>query len=123
MKFAQPHYFLSQNVGGDKIYYVPPCPKVTRSVPGWPSNPSCKRRTGNASKMSTYFVYMPVSHTRSVSHKFSGSQPGRNSSLGRNFTLLLSCLFIVSAVLLFSRNQQWRYLFDDYIINDTYLDV
>ena len=29
MKFAQ-HYFLWQNVGGNKIYYVPPCPKV-----GW----------------------------------------------------------------------------------------
>jgi len=24
MKFAQLHYFLSQNVGGDKRYYVPP---------------------------------------------------------------------------------------------------
>jgi len=24
MKFAQLHYFLSQNVGWDKIYYVPP---------------------------------------------------------------------------------------------------
>jgi len=23
MKFAQLHYFLSQNVGGDKQYYVP----------------------------------------------------------------------------------------------------
>jgi len=28
MKFAQLRYFLSQNVGGDKRYYVPPCPKV-----------------------------------------------------------------------------------------------
>jgi len=47
MKFAQIHYFLSQNVGGDKRYYVPPCPKVgedmslpsppINSVPGWSS--------------------------------------------------------------------------------------
>jgi len=28
MEFAQLHYFLSQNIGEDKIYYVPPCPKV-----------------------------------------------------------------------------------------------
>jgi len=28
MKLVQLHYFLSQNVRGDKIYYVPPCPKV-----------------------------------------------------------------------------------------------
>jgi len=28
MKFTQPHYISSQNVGGDKRYYVPPCPKV-----------------------------------------------------------------------------------------------
>jgi len=27
MKLAQLHYFLSQNVGGDKRCYVPPCPK------------------------------------------------------------------------------------------------
>jgi len=31
MKFAQIHYFLSQNVGGDKRYYVPPI----NSVPGY----------------------------------------------------------------------------------------
>jgi len=30
MKFAQLHYFLSQNVGGVKRYYVPPCPKSWR---------------------------------------------------------------------------------------------
>jgi len=28
MTFAQLHYFLSQNIGGDKRYYVPPCSKV-----------------------------------------------------------------------------------------------
>jgi len=28
IKFAQLHYFLSQNVGGDKIYYVPPVQKL-----------------------------------------------------------------------------------------------
>jgi len=28
MKFAQLHYFLSQNVGGDKRYYVPPVQKL-----------------------------------------------------------------------------------------------
>jgi len=28
VKFAQIYYFLSQNVGEDKRYYVPPCPKV-----------------------------------------------------------------------------------------------
>jgi len=28
IKFAQIHYFLSQNVGGNKMYYLPPCPKV-----------------------------------------------------------------------------------------------
>jgi len=33
MKFEQLHYFLSQNVGGDKIYYVPPCPKVEGTCP------------------------------------------------------------------------------------------
>jgi len=44
IKLAQLYYFLSQNVGGVKRYYVPPCPKVggtcpTRppinSVPAW----------------------------------------------------------------------------------------
>jgi len=33
MKFAQLHYFLSQNIGGDKRYYVPPCPKVEGTCP------------------------------------------------------------------------------------------
>jgi len=33
MKFAPLHYFLSQNVGGDKRYSVPPCPKVGESCP------------------------------------------------------------------------------------------
>jgi len=28
MKFAQLHYFLSQNVEGDKRYYVPPVQKL-----------------------------------------------------------------------------------------------
>ena len=28
MKFAQIHYFLSQNVVGDKRYYVPPVQKL-----------------------------------------------------------------------------------------------
>jgi len=32
MKFAQLHYFLSQNVGGDKRYYVPPFPKVVGDI-------------------------------------------------------------------------------------------
>jgi len=44
MKFAHVHHFSSQNVGGDKRYYVPPCPKVggdmspvlpLNSVPGY----------------------------------------------------------------------------------------
>jgi len=33
MKFAQLHYFSSQNVGGNKRYYVPPCPKVGGTCP------------------------------------------------------------------------------------------
>jgi len=33
MKFAQLHYFLSQNVGGGKRHYVPPCPNVGGHVP------------------------------------------------------------------------------------------
>ena len=28
MKFAQLHYFSSENVGGDKRYYVPPVQKL-----------------------------------------------------------------------------------------------
>jgi len=28
VKFAQLYYFLSHNVGREKRYYVPPCPKV-----------------------------------------------------------------------------------------------
>jgi len=32
MKFAQLHYFLSQKVGVDKRYYVPPYPKVGRDM-------------------------------------------------------------------------------------------
>jgi len=33
MKFAQIHYFLSQNVGGDKKYYVPPVQKLGGTCP------------------------------------------------------------------------------------------
>jgi len=36
MKFAQLHYFLSQNVGGDKRYYVPPVQKLGEHVPPVP---------------------------------------------------------------------------------------
>jgi len=32
MKFAKLHYFLWQNVGGDKIYYVPPVQKLGRDM-------------------------------------------------------------------------------------------
>ena len=36
-KFAQLHYFLSQNVGGDKIYYVPPVQNMSPHKLGpWP---------------------------------------------------------------------------------------
>jgi len=44
MKFAQLHYFLSQNVGEDKRYYVSPCPKVGGTCPSPPpinSVPGC----------------------------------------------------------------------------------
>jgi len=37
MKFAQLHYFLSQNVGGQKIL-CPPCPKVVGGMPLAPIN-------------------------------------------------------------------------------------
>ena len=36
MRFAQIHYFLSQNVGGDKRYHVPPCPNVGGTCPPRP---------------------------------------------------------------------------------------
>jgi len=32
MKFAQLHSFLSQNIGGDKRYYVPPVQMLGRNV-------------------------------------------------------------------------------------------
>jgi len=35
MKFAQLHYFLSQNIGGKNIL-SPPCPKVGRDMPPVP---------------------------------------------------------------------------------------
>ena len=38
MKFAQLHYFLSQNVGGGKRYYVPPVQKLGAHVPRPPIN-------------------------------------------------------------------------------------
>jgi len=33
MKFVQLHYFLSQNVGMDKRYYVPPAQKLGGTCP------------------------------------------------------------------------------------------
>jgi len=33
MKFAQLHYFLLQNVEGNKIYYVPPVQKLRGTCP------------------------------------------------------------------------------------------
>jgi len=33
MKFPQVHYFSSQNIGGDKRYYVPTCSKVGQICP------------------------------------------------------------------------------------------
>jgi len=40
MKFAQLHYFLSQNIGGDKRYYVPSVPPMNL-VPGTKYNFAC----------------------------------------------------------------------------------
>ena len=36
MNFTQLHYFLSQNVGGHKGYYVSPCAKVGGTCPPVP---------------------------------------------------------------------------------------
>jgi len=44
MKYARLHYFLSQNVGGDKRFYVPPVQKLGGTCPPINSVPAPEYR-------------------------------------------------------------------------------